>query len=342
MSKIQVKIWSMVSLSLSTNDTSIARKLLIHQLNGLPLALTQASSYIHHTGQSISSYLQLFQDTRQTLQETTEQEYDSAVVTCVLSFKQIHQSNPLAAKLLLLFSCYNNTRIPTSLLENGRDDPALPEWFRNFASLEGRFVKELQTLSDFSLITPLDNNTETCSMHPVVKRCCRDNIEAKEAEELNTTALILLGTATAEALNGEGSPVGNQQSLLPHADEMRRMLQSRSGVVSSSEQSILAIRNLGSLYKDQGCLAHAEDMYLCALSRAQEFFGQSHRFTRQINKDLRRLRFMKGPLWKRFGSSRSATAILVIFEVCIAVVEYSVHIATSLLTLLSILFAPFL
>ncbi|KAL2782687.1 P-loop containing nucleoside triphosphate hydrolase protein [Aspergillus keveii] len=253
-----------------------ARKLLVHQLDGLPLALTQAASYIRQTGQSISSYQRLFQVTRQTLQETTEQEYDSAVVTCALSFEQIHQSHPLAAKLLLLFSCYNNAGIPTSLLECERDDPALPNWFGNSASLEGRFVKELRTLSDFSLITSLDNNTGTCSMHPAVKRWCQGNIDAKEAEELNTAALILLGRAAAEALTNKGSPAGNQQLLLPHANEMRRILQSGSGVVSSNEQSLLAIRNLGSLYKDQGCLAHAEYMYLCALSRAQGLFGQSH------------------------------------------------------------------
>ncbi|KAL2839820.1 P-loop containing nucleoside triphosphate hydrolase protein [Aspergillus pseudoustus] len=321
-----------------------ARKLLVHQLDGLPLALTQAASYIRQTGQSISSYLQLFQDTRQTLRETTEHECDSTVVTCALSFRQIQQSDPLAAKLLLLLSCYNNAGIPTGLLEYGRDNPPLAEWLPSSPpSLGGLFVKELCTLSDFSLITPLDNNSGTYSMYPVVKRWCRENIDAKEAEELNTVALILLGTATAEALGTESSPAGwDRQSLLPHADEMRRILQNNGGLVATSEQSLLAIRNMGSLYKEQGCLAHAEDMYLCALSRAQEFFGPSHHFTRQINKDLRRLRFMKGPLWKRFGSSRSANAILVIFEVCIALVEYSVLIATFFLTVLSILFAPFL
>jgi hypothetical protein len=277
----------------------VATKSLVRQLEGIPLALTHAASYIHQAGENISGYLHLFQDTRRNLQATTKDECDSAVVTCALSFKEIERLSPPAAKLLLLLSCYDDTRIPGDLLEYGRDNPTLPEWFASSPLLKGRFVRNLQTLSDFSLITAL-NNAGTYSMHPVVKNWCGDSIDAKQQEELNTIALISVGTAAAQALDGE-SP-GDRQSLLPHANEMRRMLQN-GAPVSASEQTLSAIRSLGSLYSDQGCLAHAEDMYLHVLSRSQVLFGWSHRSTKQIIRDLQRLRFLRWRPGKIFRSS---------------------------------------
>lgn len=215
------------------------------------------------------------------------------MLTCALSFNAIQQSNPFLAKFLTLLSCYNNTRIHSAMLEYGRGNPALLEWFANSPSLEGGFVNDFRTLCDFSLITALDN-AGTYSMHPVVKKWCRDNINPRQQEELNTIALISVGTAAARALD-EGSP-RDRQLLLPHADEMRRILRD-GGLVSSSEQTIPAIKSLGSLYEDQGRLSHAEGMYLDSLSRSQVLFGHSHCSTRQIVRDLRRLRFTQWQPW---------------------------------------------
>lgn len=264
---------------------------------------------------------------------TTEHECDSPMVTCALLFKEVERLSPLAAKLLLLLSCYDNTRIPGGLLEYGRDNPALPEWFAGPPLLKGRFVKDLQTLSDFSLITALDN-AGTYSMHPVVKNWCRDSIDAKQKEELNTIALISVGTAAAQALNG-GSP-GDQQSLLPHANEMRRMLQN-GGLVSASEQTLTAIRSLGSLYRDQGCLVHAEDMYLHVLSMSQVLFGWSHRSTRQIIRDLQRLRFLR---WQPGKMLRSSwwDIILGICELFMGLIIGLASFTVSLFSLLSFFF----
>ena len=99
---------------------------LLHQLSCLPLAITQAASYINETAISVATYLSLLQSQENVMVELLSQDFEdewryaginnSVAVTWLISFHQIQRLNPLAADYLLFMSCIDPRDIPLSLL----------------------------------------------------------------------------------------------------------------------------------------------------------------------------------------------------------------------------------
>ncbi|KAN0070731.1 hypothetical protein V8E54_010896 [Elaphomyces granulatus] len=107
------------------NDYQTTRQLL-RQLSCLPLAITQAASYINETEISVANYLSLLQCQENVMVELLSQDFEdewryagfnnSVAVTWLISFKQIQRLNPLASDYLLFMSCIDPRDIPLSLL----------------------------------------------------------------------------------------------------------------------------------------------------------------------------------------------------------------------------------
>ncbi|KAN0082014.1 hypothetical protein V8E54_003312, partial [Elaphomyces granulatus] len=107
------------------NDHPITTQLL-HQLSNLPLAITQAASYINETEISVATYLSLLQSQENVMIELLSQDFEdewrylginnSVAITWLISFNQIQRSNPLAADYLFFMSCIDPRDIPLSLL----------------------------------------------------------------------------------------------------------------------------------------------------------------------------------------------------------------------------------
>ncbi|KAN0066838.1 hypothetical protein V8E54_015010 [Elaphomyces granulatus] len=105
------------------NDHQIITQLL-HQLSYLPLAITQAASYINKTEISIANYLSLLQSQENVMVELLSQDFEdewryavinnSVAITWLISFKQIQKLNPLASDYLLFMSCIDPRDIPLS------------------------------------------------------------------------------------------------------------------------------------------------------------------------------------------------------------------------------------
>jgi len=107
------------------NDHQTTRQLL-RQLSCLPLAITQAASYINETEISVANYLSLLQSQENVMVELLSQDFEdewryaginnSVAATWLISFHQIQKLNPLAADYLLFMSCIDPRDIPLSLL----------------------------------------------------------------------------------------------------------------------------------------------------------------------------------------------------------------------------------
>ena len=99
---------------------------LLHQLSCLPLAITQAASYINETEISVAAYLSLLESQENVKVELLSQNFEdgwryaetnnSVAATWLISFDQIRRLNPLAANYLLFMSCIDPRDIPLSLL----------------------------------------------------------------------------------------------------------------------------------------------------------------------------------------------------------------------------------
>src|SRR5467141_754257 len=107
------------------NDHQTTRQLL-RQLSCLPLAITQAASYINETEISVATYLSLLQSQENVMIELLSQDFEgewrylginnSVAVTWLISFNQTQRLNPLAADYLFFMSCIHPRDIPLSLL----------------------------------------------------------------------------------------------------------------------------------------------------------------------------------------------------------------------------------
>ncbi|CEL09228.1 hypothetical protein ASPCAL12367 [Aspergillus calidoustus] len=103
-----------------------AARALLEQLAFLPLAITQASSYIVENGLDLSTYLALFQEKEQDAVELLSEDFrdsgryrdiqNPVITTWLISFQQIQQQNLLAADYLFLMAIINPRNIPLSIL----------------------------------------------------------------------------------------------------------------------------------------------------------------------------------------------------------------------------------
>ena len=99
---------------------------LLRQLSCLPLAITQAASYINETEISVTTYLSLLQSQENMMVELLSQDFEdewryaginnSVAATWLISFRQIRRLNQLAADYLFFMSCIDPRDIPLSLL----------------------------------------------------------------------------------------------------------------------------------------------------------------------------------------------------------------------------------
>jgi nucleoside phosphorylase/tetratricopeptide (TPR) repeat protein len=103
-----------------------AARALLEQLAFLPLAITQASSYIVENGLDLTTYLALFQEKEQDAVELLSEDFrdsgryrdiqNPVITTWLISFRHIQQQNSLAADYLFFMAIINPRNIPLSIL----------------------------------------------------------------------------------------------------------------------------------------------------------------------------------------------------------------------------------
>jgi hypothetical protein len=87
-----------------------------------------------------------------------------------MSFKQIRQERPSAAKLLSLISFFNPQGIPESTLQRYRKEAAGAASAKDEEEADSTFDEDLDTLQAYSLVsTTADNNAY--KMHALMQFC---------------------------------------------------------------------------------------------------------------------------------------------------------------------------
>jgi hypothetical protein len=99
---------------------------LLELLEYLPLAISQAGSYIAQNSTSISEYLRMYNESEAARIELLSEDFEDlardpettnpVAATWVISFDQIRQSDILAANLLSFMACLDRQGIPIALL----------------------------------------------------------------------------------------------------------------------------------------------------------------------------------------------------------------------------------
>ncbi|PMB65185.1 Regulatory protein AfsR [Beauveria bassiana] len=116
-------------------DEVLVAKLLSY-LSFLPLAITQAASYLNQTKAPLTRYLTLLQDAEKDLPSVLGREFKDTTrykgsrnavgKTWIVSFQQIEKSDPIAVRLLSFLSCIEPKDIPQAMIPDAGSEKM--EW----------------------------------------------------------------------------------------------------------------------------------------------------------------------------------------------------------------------
>jgi hypothetical protein len=127
---------------------------LAQALDGIPLALARAGSYIAHVGISFADYLCFYKASWLRLQQTSlevgEYRVRAPLLTLQLSFERIEQENELSAQLLQLWAYFDKQDLWFELLREGTSDA--PEWLCKLKEDKLSFNQVLKVLRNHGLV----------------------------------------------------------------------------------------------------------------------------------------------------------------------------------------------
>ena len=278
---------------------------LLERLDGLPLALAQAGSYLHQTGISIDTYLRLYDEQNERVAEAIHKsdildDYPNHSVwtTWNVSYDAVLAKDKCAANLLILWSYLDRNDLWYDLFKKASTTDTLAEaLFHRLGDIAGQelsFIEAMSLLRSYSLI---EGSSQGYMMHTVMHRWVYFHHGMKHRSVLGLLALKVIGFAVPAASERDYAQL--QQRLLPHANmclmrvvETEKSQHQGDNKMFGSQVSykelkdcLDAIRKLGILYWYQSKFDEAERMYMRAL-RGYEALGSEHTSTLQTANNL--------------------------------------------------------
>ncbi|KAJ1337372.1 protein O-GlcNAc transferase [Microdochium nivale] len=267
---------------------------LLTLLDGLPLALAQAASYLRETGASIPKYLELYRRQWDKLMTSgasrplLDYNQGSIATTWTISFGQIETKDGHAASLLRLWAFLDNKHLWHGLLiVAGRGDTGKrkwPQWLIGLAVSEFRFLEAVGLLLRYSMIEANEDIGTGYSMHPVVHKWASHLEDGSRKADYAWLALKVVGLSVPRSTERDYWVL--QQQLLPHGQRCAEWVQSdgTNSLGLADKDQLDALHYLGILYANQGRLAEAEAMYQQALAGKEKAVGPDHTDTlRTVN-----------------------------------------------------------
>ncbi|KAI9037791.1 uncharacterized protein KD926_011580 [Aspergillus affinis] len=239
-------------------DQDLAR--LMAQLDGLPLAIVIAGTFMRETGTGISEYLEDYQKSWFQLQAqslpTRHYHQGNILQTWAVSYHEIEKRDSTAAVLLLFLSIFDNQDIWYELIAGGRHCPNVPDWFEMAVGKKFDFKARTKTLRAFSLIETKPQGG-SYRLHPVVQDWCT-HVAATENHISRSREIVLVSIGYMVPDSDERDYARAQRRLLPHANYL---FQKHMTYETNDTAVCGAFHMLGNLYSDQGKLKEAEEMY---------------------------------------------------------------------------------
>ncbi|MEO1621236.1 MAG: tetratricopeptide repeat protein, partial [Cyanobacteria bacterium J06632_3] len=265
-----------------TDASESEAKQLNQELDGLPLALEQASAYILRQKIDFGLYLRAYRSRGLTQLEKEKAQtgrYPSSVLkTWQLNMTAVRAENPAASALLEMSAFLAPDEIPCWLLTNGVEawGGELGDYLRE-GEAEATDVKVialalrelLSLLSRYSLIW-WDKTPDTYSLHRLVQAVVQSQLE----EQVAADWIEQVTAAIAKAYPGEAFEQWPQcEQLLPH--QLKVIEQAlAAGLRSKSLGSVCG--QTGAFLIGQGQYSEAEPLFLEALNISKAKLGERH------------------------------------------------------------------
>jgi tetratricopeptide (TPR) repeat protein len=247
-------------------------KELVHALDYMPLAISQAAAFISQRAPqtSVSKYLQDIQssdvDRAKLLSKAVAdtrrdgRASNSIITTWQISFENINRERPSAARLLSLMCLFDRQGIPKSLIEDGYQKE----------EQGGNFDDDIYTLSSYSLIGINVEATEF-EMHRLVQFSTKTWLELKG--ELEAWKGVFIEIIYEKFPKPEYENWEMCQKLFPHTQEG---LSYRPLNEEHLESWASVSFDAASFSVDMGHYEIAGNMYKAAINAYKELFGPEH------------------------------------------------------------------
>jgi tetratricopeptide (TPR) repeat protein len=253
-------------------------------LHGLPLALTQAGSYMRETNVSALTYAKHYNQTWGRLMKKQDrfplEEYGnrSVLTTWTVSYEQVQRQSEAASWLLKLWGFLGSGELWYELIALGMDlarETDIPAWLHKIAEDEMEFVEAASLLCRYSLAeTTADSGSY--SMHAVLHRWCGQLAEGLERHKL---CCMAAGLVAANVLSKEDVEYWKKRKrLLAHGISVSRWIEEE--YMDSGEAKEVSVQpeqyyNLGYLLADED-KQRATKMYKRALEGYEKAWGPEH------------------------------------------------------------------
>ena len=256
-------------------------------LQGLPLAIDQAGSYMRETGTNALQYMKVYKETWGELKThqhhfaIQEAEAPSILTTWTISFNELQEKCQEAANLLILWEFLDNQDIWYELFTPALDSDLaneLPNWFLQCVGNQFEFKKCTRFLIRYSFMIA---NIESLSfsVHSVLHLWCFHNSDKRKTE---IAWLAIMVVASAVPIESDVDHSLLERRLLPHCNRVYSLPHQNipKNMSKPSELSLIkACGFLAVLYSDQDMMVKAEDMYLRALAGFEKAWGPDHKST---------------------------------------------------------------
>ena len=285
---------------------------LVNLLQGLPLAINQAGSYMRETSTTVPKYIELYNRAWGKLMEKQQRftpqgdSGHSILTTWTISYDHLRAQSEDAANLLMFWAFIDKHDLWYGLLAPALDlevAEEVPVWLARIAGDELEFNECIRLLLKYSFIDA-QIESSSFSMHAVLHHWCCHTFEG-DRSAMSWLAVIVVASAVPSKYVLHYTFV--QRRLLPHCDRVFSLLQRCMDDILNNKLDSLSLSSacheLGLLYSDQGRMKEAEDMYMRALAGYEKVWGPEHTSTLDTVNNL-------GLLYRAQGRMKEAEDML--------------------------------
>lgn len=243
-------------------------------LNGLPLALSLAGTYMRETRCSFSDYVEFYQNQRTKLLKADRNlplhQPESATVTCTLTCKKVEQSNRTAANLLRLMAYLSPEAITEEIIMVGVANlDATPA---AIAVDKQQLDSACRLLHRYALIQR-DTDARTLSVDHLVQAVLKNEMKRKQQRQWAEYAIRAVNWAfpLANATTEDRSEQFLLQALtcIAHINTWKMTF----------PEAIQLLNQVGYYLEERGLYTEAEPLYQQVLTIRKKTLGPMHPFT---------------------------------------------------------------
>jgi tetratricopeptide (TPR) repeat protein len=260
---------------------------LVERLDGLPLALVIAGSYISRT--TISKYLEFYNTSWNSLQESFSFSPDypgrTIITTWKISYDELGRKNEGAAKLLQLWAYLDNRDVWYELFRWPQWGHQAPDWLLQLVSTEITFLDAIGMLLEYSLVEK-NEGLASYSMHAVVHDWIREIVNRDDDGAFLKIAVGTVGLWADSAVQKEEQDcLALERRLLPHAARISQHLFEKavlryhpSDKGKGSRYFLNGLGGLGDIFYQYCMYTDAESIYQRLLTEEEKSCGAENRF----------------------------------------------------------------